>query len=144
MKLCKYAFCVAWQKDIQELNAACVAGGGVARFSNDDGYSLGPLDIVFPVAERFAIAIRERCKLMLERTKTEVFSWSGELPYNTLMGIKRAGRIVDGVFELGFMCYSVPIGTNIFERDVLKEKVEEVTKGADISCKVLGQDSQAL
>ena len=73
-----------------------------------------------------------------------VFSWSGELPPNTLAGLDCAGRFVDGEFQPGFICYGVPIGTDIFVRDVLREKVEEVARGADRSCEVLGQDSQAL
>ena len=52
--------------------------------------------------------------------------------------------VVRGVFCPGFICYGIPIGCDTFVRTKLFEKVEEVAKGADKACEVLGKDSQAL
>ena len=41
-------FCVAWHQEVRDLDAALAAHGGLARFGNDDGYLVGPPDIIFP------------------------------------------------------------------------------------------------
>ena len=71
-------FSVSWHLDVRELNAA------LARFGNDDGYLIGPSAILFPVLERFAANVMTRCLLHLQVTKTEVFTWSGQLPSQAL------------------------------------------------------------
>ena len=47
-------FCVAWHKEVRELNSSLKSSGGMARFGMDDGYALGPPDVVFPALEKFA------------------------------------------------------------------------------------------
>ena len=43
------------------MGAADGAGraGGAARFDMDDGYAVGPPELVFPALERFAAAVAE-------------------------------------------------------------------------------------
>ena len=69
--------------------------GGMARFGMDDGYAIGPPDIVFPAIEKFALDVRQQCLLVWEKTKTEVFAWNGLVPENATEGLTRAGLEID-------------------------------------------------
>ena len=88
-------FAMAIQAIVRILDAELRAGGGKARFGNDDGYCGGPPEVVFPALARFETKLREECGLVLQRDKTEVFAW-GELPEITPPELKRAGVMVQG------------------------------------------------
>ena len=75
----------------------------------DDGYGMGPRDVLFPALEKFARDVEAKCLFVWEKTKTEVFSWDGVLTARTAAGTMRAGAEVDGVFEPGLICYGVPV-----------------------------------
>ena len=55
-----------------------------------------------------------------------------------------AGATVNGVFERGFLCYGVPIGTDAYVKHVLYQKAKEITDGAERASEVLAGDRQAL
>ena len=88
--------------------------------------------------------VREVCLLEWQRTKTEVFTWSGVLPLQTSPGLLSAGSVVRGQFEPGFLCYGVPIGTDQYVRNMLEIKVEEVARDVEKAVKVLELEKQAL
>ena len=90
----------AWHKDVRVLNATLSASGGMAMFGMDDGYTA---EFVFSALEKFARDVKQRCSLVWEKTKTEVFTWSGVLPDQATPGLTRAGITVDGVFQPGFL-----------------------------------------
>ena len=77
----------------------------------DDGYAVGPKDIVMDAVQAFAEEVRRQCLLQLEWTKTEIFSWDEVLPAGCPAGITLAGEDVEGIFHPGFMCYGVAVGT---------------------------------
>ena len=52
-------------------------------------------NIVFQAVEEFGREVRERCLLHWERTKTEVFTWEGELPAGTPNGLHDFERVID-------------------------------------------------
>ena len=137
-------FCVAIHPDVKTLNSKLAVAGGFCVFGNDDGYALGPEEVVFAAVDTFASSLHARCNLTLQPAKTEVFTSTGLLPANTPAGFKRAGVELDGFFHPGFMCYGIPIGSNEFVRHMLMEKVREISKSADMACQVLHNDSQAL
>ena len=83
--------------------------GGAARTGLDDLFAIGPPEVLFPALKKFCL--EESCSLKLERSKTEVFTWSDKLPDNIPEGLTVAGSIVDQTFLPGFMCYGIPIGT---------------------------------
>jgi hypothetical protein len=95
-------------------------------FGMDDGYVVGPSEVVFPAVERFERSLLEQCGLRLQRAKTEVFTWDGVLPRDTPAGMVIAGREVEGQFMPGFLCYGVQVGSNEYVRHVLEEKVEQI------------------
>ena len=51
---------------------------------------------------------------------------------------------MDGNFQPGFLCYGVPVGTDLYVTHMLEQKVEELAAKAQQSCKVLGTERQAL
>ena len=51
---------------------------------------------------------------------------------------------MDGVFQPGFDCYGIPLGTNAFVTRVLQENAVEVKRGMEVVADILSEDSQAL
>ena len=51
------AFCAAIHPEVQALDSDLAAHGGAARFLMDDGYAIGPADVVFDAVRRFANAM---------------------------------------------------------------------------------------
>ena len=60
-------FCVGIHPQVRELCAAVREAGGVGMFGMDDGYVIGPSEVVFPAVERFERRLLEQCGLMLQR-----------------------------------------------------------------------------
>ena len=137
-------FCVAIQPQVRELCSAVREAGGVGLFGMDDGYVVGPSEVVFPAVERFERRLLESCGLVLQRSKTEVFSWDGVLPRDTPADMVLAGKEVEGEFMPGFMCYGVPVGSRGYVSQVLNEKVEQIAEQAEKAVKMLEGERQAL
>ena len=135
---------MAWHREVRKLDATLKERGGMARFGMDDGYAVGPPEVVFPALEIFARDVKQKCLLNWNHSKNKVFSWSGVLPPSTTAGLRRAGEEVDGVFEPGFVCYGVPIGSDNYVLHMMNKKVEEVALGARNCCSVLGEEKQSL
>ena len=110
----------------------------------DDGYAAGPPEILFPALEKFAQNVQQQCLLVWEKTKTEVFYWDGNMSEYCTPGLTRAGVVIDGSFEPGYLCYGVPIGTDKYVEHMLEEKMIDVTKSAKNSIEVLGDERQSL
>ena len=51
---------------------------------------------------------------------------------------------VDGVFEPGFDCYGISLGTNAFVRQTLQQKAAEVKRDMEVVADIFSEDSQAL
>ena len=66
-------FCVAWHPWVRELDSTLTKVGGLARFGMDDGYTVGPPNILFPALSKFAADIRDNCGLELEMKKCEAY-----------------------------------------------------------------------
>ena len=105
---------------------------------------MGPAEIVFPALEEFWHEVEVECLLKLERSKTEVFTWSDRLPESTPPGLALAGSTVGGQFLPGFMCYGIPIGTDNYVRFKLQEKAKEIAADAEKTVRLLSGDKQAL
>ena len=92
------------------------SAGGLARFGMDDGYAVGPRDVVREATRVFPQEVSEVCGLELEWSKTEVFSWDGLLPAGSPEGVTVAREeVVEGVFQLSFLCYGQPVGSPEYE-----------------------------
>ena len=73
-------FCVAIHEPVRDLARELSAAGGVGIFGNDDGFAVGPPEVVFKAVERFARNVLETCNLTLQVSKTKVYLASGEKP----------------------------------------------------------------
>ena len=62
------------------LHEGQAAWGGMAIFGNDDGYAIGPREVIFELVENFRAAVLEDCRLTLQIGKTKVYLASGEKP----------------------------------------------------------------
>ena len=139
-------FCIAWHPFVQELDARLAAVGGKSLFGNDDGYLVGPASIILPALEHFSTQIQEHCLLRLQLSKTEVFSWEATLPPQVPQGMKRAGEIIDGRWEPGFLCYGIAVGTDCYVQKQLDDKMQEIAGQVRSVLDVLGphKDFQAI
>ena len=137
-------FCMVIHPALRRLDDRCKAAGGMARFGMDDGYAVGPKDIVMDAVQAFAEEVRRQCLLQLEWTKTEIFSWDEVLPAGCPAGITLAGEDVDGVFQPGFLCYGVPVGTPQYATSQLWRRARTIVRDARRTVDVLGGEKQAL
>ncbi len=110
----------------------------------DDLYAMGPEDVLYRALDVFWRKVQQRCLLQLERSKTEVFTWSGQLPSTTPPDLTVAGSMVDGTFEPGFICYGIPIGTPRYVQHHLRLKVEEVGREVEEVLRVSEGEGQAI
>ena len=120
------------------------ATGGAARFISDDGYLVGPRETVFAVFRAFDQAVREECGLTLQVTKCELYSCDGILPPDCPSGLKRAGAMVDGQFEPGFLAVGVPVGSDSYVKHMLSQKLEALEGEVDRAIRLLGDKRHAL
>ena len=137
-------FCTAWQEQVEELDRELKQVGGMARCLMDDVYPVGPPDTLFPALQRFEASIQAECGLVLQRVKCQVFSWSGELPDNTIPGFTLAGTRVGDTFHPGFICVGAPIGSDEYVKETMKVKVEELRVEVEKVMEVLGEERQGL
>ena len=58
--------------------------------------------------------------------------------------MRQAGVERDGVWESGFICYGVPVGTDKYVEAMMQLKVEEIEVAAEKAIEVLDGEKQAL
>ena len=137
-------FNVAIHKYVRIADSELSKVGGISRFGWDDGYLCGPPEEVFATLESFSSNVYEHCGLELQRSKTEVLCMDTDLPKNTPSGLVQAGVTVKGKWEPGFICYGVPIGSDVYVSHMLNVKMDEIEKEAEQVVTVLEDEKQAL
>ena len=137
-------FSIAWHPQVRELDSTLARVGGAAKAGMDDLYAVRPAEIVFPAVEKFWREVEIACLLTLQRDKTEIFSWTGQLPPGSPEGLRIAGTEVEGRFEPGYICYGIPVGTRPYVRHHLRLKVEQVAREVEEVCRVLEGEGQAI
>ena len=88
----------------------------------------------------FVAEVKERTGLEVQWGKTEVFALGDELPQGAPEGMTKAGRMINGEFVRGFMCWGVPVGEDLYVRTVLEEKVTQILGDGQKSLDVLGPE----
>ena len=86
----------------------------MVRCGWDDGYFVGPEQDVFNALEVFSRDVQTKAGLVLQVTKSEVYSALGVMPSEAPTGFVKAGIEVQDQFQPGFLCYGVPIGTESY------------------------------
>ena len=136
-------FAVALHPAIKELHRSLSAVGGLAVFGNDDGYCIGPPDVVFREIQTFKARALQICNLHLQETKTKVYLQSGVRPAEAPVNMPRAGLLVGDQWLPGFLCYGVAIGSVEYVEHVLGEKVEELSQDVKQVMRLLKEDHHA-
>ena len=136
-------FCTAIHPHVLALHQALAAHGGLAIFGNDDGYAIGPEEVVFKEVEKFKAAVLEDCGLTLQLDKTKVYLASREKPSHAPDWMGRAGELVEEEWCPGFLCYGVAIGSPNFVKHKLQEKTDTLCAEVDKVMTLLERDSQA-
>ena len=135
-------FGVGWHPQLRELDRVVSAVGGASRAGCDDLCVVGPPDVVFPAVEQFWADIETTCYLHLERSKTEVFTWTGVLPPNTPQGLAQAGTWIGEDFIP--VLYGIPVGYGRYVKHHLSLKVKEVAREVEQILEVLQDEGQAI
>ena len=138
-----FSYCVACHEEVKELDQKLAESGGKAVFGNDDGYALGPAEIVFDAVARFQNYVKRNHGLTLQILKTKVYHCSGLAPAQTPVGMKNAGVMVGQQWLPGFVCYGVAIGSVEYVKHILSDKVETLGKEIDKVMELLVEDNQS-
>ena len=59
-------YCVTCHEEVKGLDRDLAAAGGKAVFGNNDGYAMGPPEVVFPAVDKFASEVKEKHGLTLQ------------------------------------------------------------------------------
>ena len=133
-------FCVTIQKDVVKADSRLKEHGGMVRAGWDDAYFVGPKCEVFQALEEFKTEVNNKAGLVLQVTKSEVYSANGEMPPEAPDGFVNAGTVVQDQFQPGFLCYGVPIGTDeyvlnmLMRKDILDSPVTNEDRHLGFSC----------
>ena len=136
-------FCTAIHPAVTTLHNTLAAVGGHAIFGNDDGFAIGPAEVVCPAVEAFGVTLLETCNLRLQTSKTKIYHRSGTKPLQAPASMPVAGEEVEGCWLPGFKCYGAYIGSNEYVKFKLGEKVEELIYDIDNIMELLKEDSHA-
>ena len=133
-------YCAGTQEYLVKLDLMVRRAGGQALALYDDGYVYGPPDVVFPAMVEYEEEVWQNCGLRFQRSKCEVFSWSGELPAHCPRGFKLAGDVISGRFEPGLMVVVAPLGSDNWVKSKMQMKMQKVEKVTA----TLGEEKQAM
>ena len=137
-------FCVTIQKDVVKADNRLRKFGGMVRAGWDDAYFVGPKTEVFNALEEFKTEVNNKSGLVLQVTKSEVYSATGEMPPEAPDGFVNAGTVVQGQFQPGFLCYGVPVGTDEYVLNILDSKIKELEDEMEIMCSTLDSSRQSM
>ena len=146
--LASAAFCVGIHPEVCALDAEIQeAGQGGARFDMDDGYAVGPPDVVFPAVLRFAERLHA-LGLELQLSKCQCYSVAIDLAVHPDRPPQMpVGGLVlpDGSFTRGVIVSGIPLGDDAFVTAALTDKVEDsLSKVSAISSKLQARHLQSL
>jgi hypothetical protein len=102
----------------------------------DNGYMVGPPEVVFKVLAEFAEGLKEECGCELNINKCKMFTWDdeactraryeGHIP-EELNQIQEGAYVNwNGDILKGIQVFNVPIGTERYAQAKLREKAQQV------------------
>ena len=97
-----FMYCIACHEEVKSLDRDLAAAGGKAVFGNDDGYAIGPPEVVFPAIDKFASEVKEKHGLTLQVNKTKIYHRLGIIPQNASLDMSRAGELINENWCPGF------------------------------------------
>ena len=136
-------FCVSIHKDVRIADGSLSRAGGMVRCGWDDGYFVGPEKEVFEALAVFSTEVQRRSGLVLQVTKSEVYTKSGVMPPDAPAGFVNAGLMEDQFYP-GFLCYGVPVGSDDYVVKMLDHKLDELEKEVEMIGSVLEKSRQGM
>ena len=129
-------FSLTIRKWVTEADARLAEHGGCARFGMDDGYMLGPREVIFSVLQDFARGVQDStgCELVAHKCKAysrDPTAWSdiqrrGLIP-EELSHIKEGVHVNNsGDLLKGLTIFNVPVGDDDYVSACLLDKVRQV------------------
>ena len=117
---------------VKRADLRLVEHGGCARFGMDDGYMMGPMEVVFKVLEEFAVGIRDdhgchlnarKCKMYnMEEGRCEEARRAGHIP-ESLQHVQEGVYVNESGERLkGIQIFNVPVGENMYVEAILRQK----------------------
>ena len=137
-------FCVSIHKDVRIADSSLSRAGGMVRCGWDDGYFVGPEKEVFETLETFSTEVQRRSGLVLQVTKSEVYTHSGVMPPDAPAGFVNAGLKRENHFHPGFLCYGVPMGSDEYVVSMLDLKLDELEEEVKKILTVLEDSRQSM
>ena len=124
--------------------------GGCARFGMDDGYMIGPPEVVFQVLADFAAGLKEDCGCELNIKKCKMYSKeegvceaarrAGHIPEN-MMHLQEGVHINESGDTLrGLTIFNVPIGEERYVRAKLRDRARQVAETTEAYVRDLGDE----
>jgi hypothetical protein len=104
----------------------------------DDGYMMGPMEVVFQNLEEFAVGIKEdhgcklnarKCKInIMEEGRCEEARRAGHMP-ESLQHVQEGIYVNESGERLnGIQIFNVPVGENRYVEAILRQKTREIEK----------------
>jgi hypothetical protein len=133
---------------VKDADMRLVELGGYARFGMDDGYMIGPPELVFRVLAEFAVEIKEDCGCELNVSKCKLYSNEE----GACEAARRAGYISEELLHLregvhdtesgdlpsGLTIFNVPVGVERFVAVKSRDKAMQVNKTTEAYVRDLG------
>ena len=112
---------------LRELDATLKAHGGMARSIIDDGFAVGPPEVVFPALKAFAEKAAATCGAEFNVAKSEAWSPTADLE------ALRDGGTLDGFTSSdawnlgdGLAMGAIPFGTPAFIKAALDDRMQDI------------------
>jgi hypothetical protein len=124
----------AVQPDYERIDTAIGVHGGTSCAICDDFLVAGPAEVLWPILAEHLEARRLRTGLTSNMSKAQVFSPNGiygDLPEGVTVGTMGRARNAAGEWVgemgMGIIAGGVPIGDDVFRRNFVAQKVDEVS-----------------
>ncbi len=124
--------------------------GGCARFGIDDGYLVGPPEVVFRVLVEFAANLKTESGCELNMSKCKMYSEEegacararreGHIPEELLHLQEGTYVTEDGSILRGIHIFNVPLGEERYVKARLREKAHQVQRTADAYTEDMGDE----
>jgi hypothetical protein len=135
---------------LKEADRKLAMHGGCARFGMDDGYLVGPHEVVFGVLTEFAANLKSESGCELNLNKCKMFSEEegacararreGHIP-EELQHLQEGNYVTeDGSIVRGIQIFNVPLGEERYVKARLREKAQQVRRTTEAYAEDLGDE----
>jgi hypothetical protein len=144
-----FEFTQVIHQDVVELHRVVTEAGGACCFYSDDGYVVGPPDVVFPALKKFQTSLFTRTNLVLVEDKCEVYSEDPAIARDYLTNNPEFNKFNLGALPdvdttqatagagYGIKILGVPVGDLRYIDTILSNKVTSIREDIFNSTRIL-------